>query len=174
MAATRARTPIYMNAREVTPYYAQPHTYGSHLHIRRRKPEASRVLHFYSAHSFFSPPSPAAIPAFGSARELANERAHNQPPLPATLLSLSLRPRRALASLSLPETVFHIQNVFPARRGLLPDSQTPCFSRSTPRASRLLSEASWPYLWKEYKTWIVRGTAYVYVCQVRASAPALI
>lgn len=111
------------------------HTYGPHLHVRRRKPEANRFLHFYSALSFFLSPS-RPTNAFGSAREPVNERAHNRLPLPAALSLFSSSAPPPPPSL---ETVFHIQNVFPARRGFLPDSRTPC-SSANPRAARLLSQ----------------------------------
>lgn len=133
-----------MNAREVTRIPPHNHTYGPHLHIRRRTPEASRVLHFYSALSFF--PSLAAT-AFGGAREPVNERAHNQlhpcqPPSPSSLAPCSP------AAPPLLETVFHIHKRSPARRGLLPDSPTPCSSPNPlpphPTAHRdSLNWASW-------------------------------
>jgi len=73
--------------------HPRPHTYVAHPHARRgsavakSSPEASRVLHFYSALSFF--PAPGALPRCRrhpshplAARGPANERAHNRAPSP--------------------------------------------------------------------------------------------
>lgn len=162
-----------------TDSHTHTHTYGPHPHVRRRKPEASRVLHFYSALSFFPSdrPSPSRLPPprVSQRAEPVNERAHNQPPYSSPLSSHplptpSLRRRRWLATLAV-ETVFHIQNVLS-----LSSSRSP--TRHGGLIPRLQERASWrAYLRKEYKTWIVRGTAYIlHICirrvlvYVRASA----
>lgn len=160
----------YVNVREVTsiPYN---HTYAPHLHIRRRKP-ARRVAFYIFIQlslflSFFSPPSwLPSLHLVARASWWTNEHTISHPcsrPLPlfSPCASVGLPP-------PLLETVFHIQNV--PRIAVSYPIHRPLASRPTP-AHRDSWASVLAYLWKEYKTWIARGTAYaMYVCWTRACA----
>lgn len=105
--------PIYtcarVQAREGSLEYSHNFTHTDRiLTYVGRKPEASRVLHFYSAFSFF-PPS-RSLPVSLARESRLNERPHNQrtPSSPALIPAAACRHPCW-------ETVFHIQNApFPA------------------------------------------------------------
>ena len=134
------------NAQEVT-RIPHNHTYGSHLHIRRRKPEANRVLHFYSALSFFSLPRGYRFPRLVARSRWTNEHTISHPCHTAALsLCSSPVPPPAL----LLETVFHIQNVPRASRS--PTRFTDPLLFDQPPRIRDSWASVLVYLWKEYKT----------------------
>jgi len=176
-----ARTHFTRTRPRDPPHPGRTHTPCILTHVARRKssPEAaSRVLHFYSAFSFFPALRRAPTAATPSRPRLRGARAGERTsraqsatltkrPLPSPFthpLPSSRARRRYFTFRTLPRVAFSTQ-----------PTPVPRFSPPLPPTAACSSErASLAYLWKEYKTWIVPAPVELhrrYACAHVATLP---